>query len=103
MEKTISRILDIEEKAKVILGRASEQKVMLHDEYEQKITNMEKEIVKHNAVKIEEYKTAMEKELHEEELILIQKSDRQRKELEEFYTVQHTTIANQVFEDIIRS
>ncbi len=103
MERTINRIFEIEEKARVIIDRTNKQKARLYDEFEQELTNMEKKIAEANAAKIKDYKTRIDKELREEESILIQKSDRQRKELDELYANQHNDLVNQVFESIIRS
>lgn len=102
MERTIGRIFEIEEKAKLIIDRANEEKIRLHDEFEVEIAKLEEDINNDNFNKIREYQINAEIELENEKKTLILKSEKQLHDLDELYKNNHSTFVDKVFEGIIR-
>ena len=103
MERTIGRIFEIEEKAKLIIDRANEEKIRLHDEFEVEIAKLEEDINNDNFNKIREYQINAEIELENEKKTLILKSEKQLHDLDELYKNNHSTFVDKVFEGIIRA
>lgn len=102
MERTIERLLEIEEKAALIINRANDEKIRLHDEFEIELDRMEKDINMDNDEKIHEFQVKIDKELDNEKKQLTLKSEKQLKELDELYQKSHESIAQKVFQDIIK-
>lgn len=102
MERTIGRIFEIEEKAKLIIDRANKEKIRLHDEFEVEIAKLEEDINNDNFNKIREYQINAEIELENEKKTLILKSEKQLHDLDELYKNNHSTFVDKVFEGIIR-
>ncbi|HKL99009.1 MAG TPA: hypothetical protein VJZ06_03800 [Mobilitalea sp.] len=102
MERTIGRIFEIDEKAKLIIDRANKEKIRLHDEFEVEIAKLEEDINNDNFNKIREYQINAEIELENEKKTLILKSEKQLHDLDELYKNNHSTFVDKVFEGIIR-
>jgi UPF0288 family protein (methanogenesis marker protein 3) len=103
MDKTISQLSEIEEKANQIINRANDQKEKLHDEYEIKIAQMEESIASENTAKLEHLQEQMNKELAKEKELMIRNSEQQLKALGEIDQKAHKVLAHQVFEHIMNS
>ncbi|HKL79617.1 MAG TPA: hypothetical protein VJ888_04195 [Mobilitalea sp.] len=101
MERTIGRIFEIDEKAKLIIDRANEEKIKLHDEFEEDIAKLEEEINNDNAKKIYEYQINAEKELESEKKTLTLKSEKQLLDMDELYKNSHSALVDKVLEGII--
>ena len=101
MERTIGRIFEIDEKAKLIIDRANEEKIRLHDEFEEDIAKLEEEINNENAKKIHEYQIDAEKDLENEKNTLTLRSEKQLLDMDELYKSSHIAIVDKVFEGII--
>ncbi len=103
MEKTINKIFEIEEKAKIIIERANQEKLRMHDEFEETLAKMEKEISNKNAAKVSEFKSGIEKELENEKKQLIKKSEKQLADMDEQYQKNREELINRIFDSILRS
>lgn len=103
MEKTISKLFEIEEKAKLIINRANDEKIKLHDAFEAEIEKMEKTIAGNSAKKIKEYKAEIEKELEKEKKALMLISEKHLAELDETYQKHHKDLVDKIFNSIITS
>lgn len=103
MEKTIGKLFEIEEKAKLIIDRANREKIRLHDEFEEELSRLEKNINNENMKKINDYRSEMEKELDNEILQLSKKSEKQLSDLEELYRKSQDDIVNKLFEGILNT
>lgn len=103
MEKAINGILDIDKKAKIIIDRTNEQKQMLQNKSEQDLILMEKEVANENSTKLKEFQSSIDRELKEEERILIEKCNKQLKELDDLYSSHREDIVNAVLDDILQT
>lgn len=103
MEKTISRILEIEEKANLIIDRANKEKIKLYSEFEENLIQMEQRIADETTTRIKDYQSKTDKELSEESLIFAQKCEQHLQELDQFYNKNHTNMIQKVYENIIGS
>ncbi len=103
MERTISKLFEIEEKAKLIIDRANQEKICLHDEFEADLDRLEKEINLENTKKINQYRSEMEKELESEIEQLTKKSEKQLLDMEEQYQKNHDDFVNKLLSGILCS
>ena len=103
MEKTIGKIFEIEEKAKLIIDRANLEKIRMHDDFEDDLIKMEREINEKNIQKINDYRAEVDKELKHEKALLIQKSEKQLLDMEEHYRKSHDELVTRIFESILQS
>ncbi len=103
MEKTIGKIFEIEEKAKFIIDRANQEKLRMHDEFEEDLIKMERGINEENIKKINDYRAEIENELEHEKEQLIHKCDKQLEDLEELYHKSHGEFACRIFDSILQS
>lgn len=103
MEKTISRIFEIEEKANLIIDRANKEKIQLYSEFENNLIQMEQRIADETTTRIKDYQEKTDKELSEESLIFAQKCEQQLQELDLFYNENHNNMIQKVYENIISS
>ncbi len=103
MEKTIGKIFEIEEKAKLIIDRANQDKIRMHDEFEEDLIKMEREINEENSKKINDYRTEIEKELEQEKEQLILKSEKQLEDMEVLFRNSHDDFIQKIFDQIIQS
>ncbi len=103
MEKTIVKIFEIEEKAKLIIDRANQEKLRMHDEFEEELIKLERGISDENTLKINAYRAELEQELEQEKAQLIHKSEKQLEEMEEIYRRNHDEIVLRIVDGILRS
>ncbi len=103
MEKTISKIFEIEEKAKLIIDRANQEKLRMHDEFEADLIKMEREINEENVKKINDYRTEIENDMEREKNQLIHKCEKQLEDLEELYHKSHKEFVERIFDGILQS
>lgn len=103
MEKTIGKIFEIEEKAKLIIDRANQEKIRMHDEFEESLIKMELAINEENTKKINDYRAEIEKELENEKNQLIHKSEKQLEDMEELYRKSNDEFVNRIFDSILQS
>lgn len=102
MEKTISQLSEIEEKAIQIINRANEEKISLYDEYEKNAAHMEADLAADTANKLNILREQADAELANEMKILITNSEKHMGDLDGLDLKQHETLVHQVFDHIIR-
>lgn len=102
MEKVISLLFDIEQKANQIIERANAEKTELFEENEKLIAQMESQIAEENSTKINALTSQAEQDIEKEKQQLIENSERQLKELELHYLNDHDILVQKVFNNIIR-
>lgn len=103
MEKAIYKLIEIEEKAKNIISRANEEKIKLHNAYENDIADMEKDISSDNMNKIHRFQLQIDKEIENEKVLLEEKNKKQLNDLDLFYEKNHIAIVQKLFDNIINS
>jgi vacuolar-type H+-ATPase subunit H len=103
MEKTIGKIFEIEEKAKLIIDRANQEKLRMHDEFEEELKKLERDIIDDNMKKINAYREKLDKELEQEKAQLIHKTDKQLEEMEENYRKNHDELIRRILDSILQS
>lgn len=101
MERTISSIFEIEEKAASIINRANEEKLRLRKEHETDVEKMEQEISNDNNTRINEFRSRINRELEDELKQLSVKCEKQQQELKEAYAKNHEGIAQAIYKEII--
>ncbi|MBH1942348.1 hypothetical protein I5677_15710 [Mobilitalea sibirica] len=103
MENTIVKLFEIEEKANLIIKRANEEKIRLHDAFEQDIKRMEEKVAADNYNKIRNFQLQTDKELTKEKKSITEKSEKHLIELDDIYKEHHKDFVDKVFENIIMS
>lgn len=103
MERTIGKIFEIEEKAKLIIDRANREKLRMHDEFDEELVRMERDINEENLRKINIYRSEIEQELEQEKAQMVNKSEKQLKDMDTLYHNNHDDLVNRIFEGILRS
>lgn len=103
MEKTIGKIFEIEEKAKLIIDRANQEKLRMHDEFEEDLIKMEHGINEENTKKINDYRNEIENEMEHEKAQLIHKCEKQLEDMEELYHKSHDEFVCRIFDSILQS
>lgn len=103
MEKTIEQLFEIEEKANQIINRATEEKALLHDNFEKEITLLEQSIASENKMKLKALQEQADINLANEMKVLISDSEKHLRELDDINDNKHDFFVNQIFEAIIHS
>jgi len=103
MEKTIGQLFEIEEKANLIINRATEEKASLHDDFEKENIRIEETIASNNVQKLKDLQAQTDVDLTNEIKALIINTEKRLSDLEEINIKKHEILVNQVFENIIRS
>lgn len=101
MEKIIQYLYDIEEKADLIVKRASEEKKRLNASLETKISEYNEVVLKERNTKIEALKSRVQKELEEELSLLNEDCNKQISNMEHYFKEHHNELLNKVFNNII--
>lgn len=101
MEKMISTLFEIEEKANLIINRANEEKIRLYREFEIDAKRMEDEISAETSEKLRMIQTQMDEELKMEKQALLDKNQLHLKDLEIHFINNKTKLVNSIFESII--
>lgn len=101
MEKVLNYLSEIEDKANKIIEHAEEEKVLLHQELDQRISSLEQSIADENKKKLEVLKKQINQELEKEVQVLKEDSKKQLVDLENYYTSNHDSLVNKVFQNII--
>jgi vacuolar-type H+-ATPase subunit H len=101
MEKIIQYLYDIEEKADLIVNRASEEKKRLNASLETNISEFNDFILKERNTKIELLKSRVQKELEEELSLLNKDCNQQINNMEHYFNEHHNELLNKVFNNII--
>jgi len=103
MEKVISLLFEIEEKANRIIELANEEKIRLYASLEKDLVQMEENIVAENTAKLSILQTQADQELSKEKQTLIFNCEKQLKNLDAQYDNYKEELVKKVFEDIIHS
>ncbi len=101
MEKVVSLLFDIENKANQIIEHANYEKTQLLEEHEKAITDMEKVIADENKAKINALFKQAEEAFEKEKQSLTESSNKHLEELEEYYNKNHVTLVDKIFHNII--
>jgi hypothetical protein len=101
MEKVISLLFEIEEKAQQIIKRADEEKVKLYEELEKSLLQMENDITAENTAKLKALQSQSDMEFEKERKILIDNCNKQLEELDSIYKNSHDQLVDKVFESLI--
>ncbi|MDF2951969.1 MAG: hypothetical protein K0S18_1552 [Anaerocolumna sp.] len=103
MEKVISILYDIEEKANNIIKRVNEEKIKLQEELNHNLKELDQTIAKEKAEKLSALKSDIDQKLAIEKQSLIDDCNRQLNKMEENYTQNHDTLVENIFQEIIRA
>lgn len=103
MERVINLLHDIEEKANQIVKRANEEKVWLNDRLQKDMEKLDREISEVNAKKLKLLKDGIDKELNLEKQSLMEESIRQLAQMDVAYQDKHSRLAQEIFQEIIKT
>mgnify|MGYP001944026735 FL=1 len=101
MEKVISLLSEIEEKASKIIESASTEKENLHNQLKKELEQLDEQITSETNKKLDKIKDEISQSLKEEEKKLADDCDSQIKHLEETYQNEHGEITDKIFHNII--
>lgn len=101
MEKVITLLYDIEEKANRILNRTAEEKATLYQELNAHMEEMDAQINKETQKKLKDIQATFEKEIASDTQALIEASQKHLSEIESNCKQNHDVLVNQIFEQII--
>lgn len=101
MEKVISLLSEIEEKASKIIESASMEKENLHSKLKEDLEHLDRQITSDTDKKLDEIKEKISLSLKEEEKKLADDCDSQIDQLERKYTDEHNRIVDKIFHNII--
>lgn len=102
MEKVINILYDIEEKANNIVKRVNEEKIKLQETLNKDMEALDQSITAEKAEKLRVLKADIDKSLSDEKHTLVDDCKTQLSKMEENYTLNHDTLVNNVFQEIIR-
>lgn len=103
MERVISLLYDIEDKANQIVTRAKEEKNSLNEALEKDLAQLDKSIEEENTAKLNTLKEQVDIDLAKEEQALIDDCEKQLASMESNYQNNHTAIVDKIFKDIIKA
>lgn len=101
MEKVITLLYDIEEKANRILDRTAEEKAALYQELNANMEEMDAQINKETQKKLKDIQARFEKEIASDTQALIEASKKHLSEIESNCKQNHEVLVNEIFEQII--
>lgn len=101
MERVISLLFDIENKANQIIEKANIEKTDLYEDNEKAIHEMETAIEEENNAKINIIMEQAKKELEKDIKQLSDNSSKQLADLDDNYTRNHAMIADKIFQNVI--
>lgn len=102
MEKVISLLYEIEEKANQIVKRAKDEKISLNQALEKDLVQLDKTIEDENTAKLNILKTQVDIDLAKEKKTLIDDCDKQLAAMEANYKQNQTAIVDKIFQSIIK-
>ncbi|MDF2609143.1 MAG: hypothetical protein K0R92_617 [Lachnospiraceae bacterium] len=103
MEKVISILYDIEEKANNIIKRVNEEKVRLQEELNQDLEKLDQTIANEKAEKLNVLKADIDKKLAVEKQSLIDDCNKQLDNMEENYGKNHDALVKNIFQELIKA
>lgn len=103
MERVINLLYDIEEKANQIVKRANEEKARLYDQLLKDMEKLDSDIAAQNTTKLEFLKVQADKELNLEKQSLIDGCIRQLEQMDTDYRNKHSQLADEIFQEVIKS
>jgi hypothetical protein len=103
MEKVISILYDIEEKANNIIKRVNEEKVRLQEEFNQDLEKLDQTIANEKAEKLNVLKADIDKKLTVEKQSLIDDCNKQLDNMEENYGKNHDALVESIFQELIKA
>lgn len=101
MEKVISLLYDIEEKANQIVTRARDEKISLNKALEDDLAKLDQKTADETAAKLNLLKAQVDIESAKELQALIDDCDKQLAAMDTNYQENHTAIVDKIFQSII--
>lgn len=101
MEKIITLLSEIEEKADNILGSTSNKKEHLYNELEEELKLLDDQIMDDTNKKLNVLKSEINQSLYDERNKLIDDCKTHLQKLEDDFTVNHNALVDKVFDAII--
>ncbi len=101
MEKIIQYLYDIEEKADVIVNRASEEKKRLNASLEKQILEYNESVLKERTAKIDLLKSKVHEDLEKELALLNEDCNKQINTMEQYFHEHHKELIDKLFQNII--
>lgn len=103
MEKVISLLFEIEEKANQIVKRAKDEKVSLNEALEKDLAKLDKTIEDEYTAKLNTLKSQVDIDLAKEKQALLDDCDKQLAAMESNYQQNQTAIVDKIFQSIIKA
>lgn len=101
MEKIIQYLYDIEEKADVIVKRASEEKKRLNLSLETQILEYNESVLKERTTKIDLLKSKVHEDLEKELSLLNEDCNKQINNMEQYFNLHQNELIEKLFQNII--
>jgi len=101
MEKIITLLSEIEEKAEKIIENTSVEKEHLHKQFEEDIKLLDEQITNDTNNKLDELRSKINQSIEDEKNKLIEDCNKQLSVLENDFTKHHKTLVDKVFNSII--
>lgn len=101
MEKVITLLYDIEEKANRILNRATEEKAKLYQELNDKMEQMDAKMNEETQKKLEVLQVKFDKEVVSDTKGLIEANEKHLADIESKFRANHNYLVKQIFDQII--
>lgn len=101
MEKVISLLSEIEEKAVNIIESTATQKEQLHNQFDIDIKLLDEQIMNDTNKKLDEIKHKINQSLNEEQKKLIEDCNNQIGKLESAFAKNHNALVDELFHNII--
>ncbi len=102
MENVIGLLHDIEEKANLIIARANDEKVKLHEALKNDLEKLDKDVAESTNAKLLVLKNQVNKELATEKEAITKDWAKQLADLEANYTKNHNVFVDKIIQEIIR-
>jgi hypothetical protein len=101
MENVIGLLHDIEEKANLIIARANDEKVKLHEALKNDLDKLDKDVADSTNAKLLVLKNQVTKELAAEKEAITKDWEKQLADLESNYAGNHDLYVNRIMQEII--
>ncbi|MGN6714800.1 hypothetical protein SAMN02745136_02244 [Anaerocolumna jejuensis DSM 15929] len=101
MENVIGLLHDIEEKANLIIARANDEKVKLHEALKNDLEKLDKDVADSTNAKLLVLKNQVSKELAAEKEAITKDWEKQLADLEANYTMNHDMYVDKIIQEII--
>ncbi len=102
MEKVITVLSEIEDKATKILDRTKDQKQQLYEQLNRDIAKLEQEIRTETNTKLARLQETMDTEIEEEKRALLKNCEEELVSLDTAFQTNHEALAEEIFARIIK-